>query len=89
MRTSKPLLALAFGAVVTLGFAAAPAVAAPNHPAKIPAAMQAYQPDDVIIRPSSIRRPVPDGCYVTRAQIPVVGAGLQWVQQLTCPYGNH
>ena len=89
MKPSKSVLALAFGAVVTLGFTAAPASAASRHQTKIPAAMQAYQPDDVIIRPSSLRRPLPDGCYVGRAQIPVVGAGLQWVQQLTCPYSNH
>ncbi|MDH7799339.1 MULTISPECIES: hypothetical protein [unclassified Beijerinckia] len=91
MKSSKPLsksvMAFAFGAVMTFGFAAAPASAAPRHEAQIPAAMQAYQPDDIIL-PSS-RPPLPDGCYVSRAQIPVVGAGLQWVQQLSCPYGNH
>lgn len=85
---SKSLLVLAFGAVMTLGFAAAPASAAPRQQAQIPAAMQAYQPDDYVARPPA-RPSLPEGCYMSRAQIPVVGAGLQWVQQLTCPYGNH
>lgn len=92
MKTSKPLAksvtALAFGAVMTLGFAAAPASAAPYQQMQIPTTMQAYQPNEITVRPST-RAPLPDDCYMSRAQIPVVGAGLQWVQQLTCPYGNH
>lgn len=89
MKSSKPLsksfLALAFGAVVVASFAA-PASAAQRHQSqtRIPAAMQAYQPND-IVKPS-VQQPLREGCYYSRSQVPVVGSGLRWVDEVTCPY---
>lgn len=90
----KRLVPLVAAAALLGGLAASPASAAvPRHHQRIERTYQAFQPGDMDVPVNAVPAIMRDsesggGCYATRIQEPVVGQGLRWVPELTCPYAD-
>ncbi|MDH7798235.1 MULTISPECIES: hypothetical protein [unclassified Beijerinckia] len=88
----KRLIPVMAVAALLGGLASAPAsAAARHHQTDQSQNYQAMQPDEVeapLTASPTIMRDSESGggCYPTRIQEEVVGHGLQWVPELTCPY---
>ena len=89
----KRLIPVIAVAALLGGLASAPASAATRHhrhqQQQTEQSYQALQPEEAAptAEPAIMRDSESGGgCYATRIQEPVVGAGLQWVPELPCPH---